>query len=203
MAKRKQPSAIGLSMLDLISNSLAAVIILFIIISSLRIPFIPPERVKGTLFIRYELIAKIQPDSAQSEIWLNPPTIHNRRERFWEGNISLVNQKYFGVFPDCGGIGKKPRNHKNYIMPCAMVYSPVDSANVHYLIIRQPIKGEWKTGILYKDHLTITEGVREAKAKIDAWFVGKEVPGFLPEKTDITLIASTSSLDLTFNTPEW
>ncbi len=48
MTRRRKIGTFGLSMLDIVSNSLAAVIILFFILSTLRVPSIPIERICGT-----------------------------------------------------------------------------------------------------------------------------------------------------------
>ena len=206
MATRKKPSAIGLAMLDLISNSLAAVIILFIIISSLRIPSIPPERIKGTFFVRYELIPDHHSEEAQSRIWVSPPSHPEiQKDRYFEEEVLGMNTDWgiFGQFSDCSGKANRSRESKQFITPCAMTSSPVDSTNVHYLVIRDPVKGTWKTGIFYREHHIMTSAKQPGKAKINAWFVGAEDPGIISPIPKLNLTGTTDSLGIQLETPDW
>lgn len=205
MSRRKKKSAIGLAMLDLISNSLAAVIILFIIISSLRLPSIPPERVKGTLYIKYSLSGNRNLQNAESKIWLKPP---DATKRFWDEDIFNINSdvRIFGQFMDCkgreGSMGKINAGRKGYLTPCAMVYSPVDDHNTHYLVIRDPIKSpvnkDWKTGIFYQDHSEYEDETQFVEANIEAYFIGKEDKADFKDKAKI--IGPTGTFRLEFST---
>ncbi|MEL6633263.1 MAG: hypothetical protein AAFQ83_17485 [Bacteroidota bacterium] len=204
MPRAKQPSAIGLSMLDLISNSLAAVIILFIIISSLKVPVIPPERIKGTLFIRYELRPDVNYDMAESKIWVEPPRNHAlQKNRYWEEEIFKMNADVgvFGLFSDCGGDQTK-RVSKNFVTPCAMAYSHEDSTNVHYLVIRDPVKGIWQTGLLYRDHVRYPKEEVRAEINIHAWFVGTEQPG-IDSLRMRRVKGPTAYYGIEVETPDW
>lgn len=178
MAKRKGPSAIGLSMLDLISNSLASVIILFIIISSLRKPSIPPERIKGTLLVRFELLPQQNLVYSESIVWVEPPNIsQGDKHKFFGNEIFMINKDdaVFGLCQDCKE-KKFPSNMEQFITPCIAVYSPLDSNNVHYIVIRDPPRNgqeevDWKMGILYVDHDEYDVRQQPATATIQAWFI--------------------------------
>lgn len=182
MAKRRNPSAIGLSMLDLISNALASIIILFIILSSIRVPSIPPERVKGTLLVRLELK---ESGNAQLEsiVWVEPPNLGDERKRkFFGGEIYALNThgKVFGPSADCGCNENNLGFSKNIaITPCIALYTHQDSANVHYLVIRDPVREEkngqkkydWGIGLLYVDHEKLIENRQPVLGKLESWFI--------------------------------
>jgi len=202
MGKKRVPTPIGMSMLDLISNSLAAMIILFIIISSLRLPMIPPERIKGTLFVRYTLERNSRPlEDAASQIWVTPPGVP---EKYWGDEILLLNHldEAYGLFTDCAEVNAKI-NTKNTVLPlCILVYSPADSANVHYLVIRDPLRGEWRTGLLYVDHDQLGADRQEATFTLQAWFVSATGDGVTPLQ-DTTYQAPTEYAGFKFETPDW
>lgn len=164
-------------MLDLISNSLAAVIILFIVISSLRIPFIPPERIVGTLYIRVEFKSKTDSEgSLESTIWMVPPPNPTAgKARFWGSEIMEMNAdpSVFGPFSDCGE-DFETRKSKGFITPCIIEYSPEDSANVHYIIIRGPLREKWRIGTLYVDHQEITSSEQAVSVHYEAWLIRSE-----------------------------
>jgi hypothetical protein len=203
---RKPQSAIGLSMLDLISNALGAVIILFMILSSVRAPQIPPERIKGTLFIKYEIIDNPHIKDIEPLIWVqipphsgNPPAPGGAESRFYGADIFRMNKENFafGAFPDCGCKDDKTKRIKNNLTPCIVTYSPIDSPNIQYLIIRDPIKAkdterDWETGMMYREHNQIVEGVQMGKAKISAWMFGVE--GSVDTILSKTFIGTTDTI---------
>lgn len=210
--KRKRLSPIGLAMLDLISNSLAATIILFIILASLRKPFIIPERINGTLFVRYELIDTVaSPIHPGSSIWLDPPFTGNQllpgeqRVYFGPGQISRINgeRNLYGTFADCEGLSKKLRKNKKLIPPCAMVYNPIDSPFVHYLILRNPLAGKWRTGIIYEDHPDYEKKTKAVKAKMQAWFIAGQKGELSNLAFEDKLNRTTLHSELEFETPKW
>lgn len=179
-------------MLDLISNSLAAVIILFIIISSMRKPFIPPERIKETLVIRYEL--KNSNEKSETQIWVEPSTVDvdSGRIRFYGLNNPTiddmnVNDKVFGRYLDCRLSIDNSVRERTFTTPCAMVYSPIDSNYVHYLIVRGPTEGSWRTGLLYRDHSQYEQREQPGSIEIRAWLMSEEESSYTePVFTEIT-----------------
>jgi hypothetical protein len=174
MKKRNKQAAIGLSMLDLISNSLAAVIILFIIITSLRVPYIPPERVKGTLYARIELKGQGQPADLESLLWVEPPAGPDQiSKRFFGTDIFHLNTDplVFGPYSDCSQATAAARQKKGFITPCAMNYSSSDNPNIHHLVIRDPLKASWVIGVLSVDHTGFLLEDQPTTADCQVWFL--------------------------------
>lgn len=199
MRRRKPASAIGLSMLDLISNALAAVIILFIILSALRIPSIPPERVKGTLQVRLEMIPKNNNTKSESLIWVEPPTVKTDKfspvsnsKRWFGAEIFGLNNHvdYYGPNYTCLPENYKGEKESIYV-PCISTYVDAENPNVHHLTIREPIEGKWKIGLLYVEHSELMKVEQPAKVKAEYWLMVNDVN--FDSDTTVELIAPSES----------
>jgi hypothetical protein len=172
MRTRKRPQSIGLSMLDLISNSLASVIILFIILSSLRTPQVPPETFLGTVFIRYEanFVGHQKPDSLPKiALWIKPNThngIYNDLLRDENGAPSFIwNQQMVGLNNTIIEYQNSDTASDELVhadpdlkIVRAAIYSRVDSSNICYLILRNPPAGTYENGLLFTDNLELNKG---------------------------------------------
>ncbi|MCG8330168.1 MAG: hypothetical protein MI974_20890 [Chitinophagales bacterium] len=204
MANRRKAAAIGLSMLDLISNSLAAMIILFIIISSLRLPSIPPERVEGVLVIRYEMNPMMNNHLAESDFWLSHDAITEGKRFYYhhEGEITMLNNNT-QLFATCGGWKNNGREN-DWTGPCIYDYTDPDNPNIHYVVVKNPPKGRWKTGLIDANHDEYIHAPQPAKSIVKAWFVGKELmilqDTIVPE---FQLTGPTHTHPIEFDTPSW
>ena len=136
---------------------------------------------------------------------LSPHHIDMQKTRYFEEEILEMNDDFgiFGQFSDCSEDGRSQRESKKFITPCAMTYSPLDSSNVHYLVVRDPIEGRWNTGIFYRDHNFIVADKHPGKAIIKAWFVGIDDPGILSPPPKLKLTGATDSLGILLETPDW
>ena len=197
---KKPASAISLSMLDLISNALGAALILFFVLSVLRLPPIPPERVLGTLVIIIRIEAKNASQNADAEIWLISPQEANLAREFGP-DIEKFNDErnafsYYGVRYDSTNIDAAN------LAPKVVVYAPVDSPNVRVAIVRDPIKGEWRGGLLYVNHQQYDDDPQPAKAHIEVWFVKEGTStGILNEEAFFD--APSQWRQIKFTVPEW
>lgn len=198
---RRPRSAIGVSMLDLISNALAATLILFFVLSILKLPPIPPTRVIGTLVVRCSIHADINPTKADIEVWLRPPSgVDNPPlERKIGANIAEFNDdpRVFGLY----GLHYEKVYEGIYgknLPPEVMVYAPPDShTNVRIVIVRDPNEGEGMAGLLYVDHQELTLKIQKAKARIEAWFI-KDDGKFKLLVDSTRFIAPTQTFTISF-----
>lgn len=207
MARRSLPSPMGLSMLDLISNSLAAVIILFIILAALRIPAIPPERVKGTLMVRLEMRDFAEDSLVRTEPWVNAPWDMPKpadpkdplygvemREHLFGREIQdsmNMNPRFYGSRFNCADAEIASTYRRKLFSPCAMAYSARYEPNVHYLVFRDPILDIWDFGLTYVDHRDLIKSKVPDAVGIHVWLM-TEAGSTEPDSVG-PVIAPTSS----------
>lgn len=161
MRKRKKPSsAVGLSMLDLISNAVAAIFILFILLSAIRLPPIPPERLEGQLIIRYEVIgAKLQgPQKGKMRFRIVEPE-----------NKNMPAEKLAPSWHP------KIKGDEELDFESMIPYSPSDSQQVYYLVCDTPRVGEWTTTLQYSTHELFLENEKPAQLRISGWIIGAKI----------------------------
>jgi hypothetical protein len=213
--RRKIINPLGLAMLDIISNSLAAGIILFLVVSAIQKPFIPPERSKGTLYIEYILEAETDPEMANSLIWLEPPINDSNPsqcppKRFWGAEeINQLNSDwcYYKSFQDCGDFVEEVNSRGMYIPPCVNTYIEKNGNQIIHLVMRDPIMGTWKSGIIYRDHLLLEEKAQIAEVTINLWYVKdrNNNSGNNPTKDRITysFYGPSDNQGFEFTIPKW
>ncbi|MCG3158229.1 MAG: hypothetical protein DKINENOH_04870 [bacterium] len=201
---RRPKSAVGVSMLDLISNALAATLILFFVLSILKQPPIPPEYVLGTLVVRCSLRPIGSPkfnsgDTAKVEVWLHSQELNTGRKFGEVGIASLEDIAGMNIraFLDSLTIADLPA--------LAALYTA--SPNEKIIIMRYPPKGNWFAGLLYVSHDKLEFNQQKAIGHIEVWFV-KPKPEQSERDIDILakdsrLIAPTESFGIAFEIPDW
>lgn len=202
---KKPRSAIGMSMLDLISNALAATLILFFVLSVLRLPPIPPTRILGTLVVRCAVYSNNQPERGEVEIMLQPPAYQGQKIESQYGiDIDHFNkdQRVFGLY----GLRyeKIYDSVKAASMPDpAMVYSPVDSPFVKIAIIRDPVEGIWTARLIYVDHELSTKSMQSTRAVIEAWFVKDRLKTKIVQKDSTLFVVPSVNFPIKLEMPKW
>ncbi|MEK7256492.1 MAG: hypothetical protein AAB316_17180 [Bacteroidota bacterium] len=131
---------IGLSMLDVVSNALASILLLFFVMIAIRSQPPVPERQVGILMVDYEL-QTAEPE-AEIEVFLQRPEKSPSFER--EVAEDLKTQDINSI-PGIWGhavVLAKPGREKTH-------------RRIFYM---NPEKdGEWRSGIIYADHSKLTE----------------------------------------------
>ncbi|MBV6504654.1 MAG: hypothetical protein ILNGONEN_00204 [Syntrophorhabdaceae bacterium] len=202
---KKPRSAIGMSMLDLISNALAATLILFFVLSVLRLPPIPPTRILGILYIRVATYAENQPERGRVELMLQSPAYQGQKiEPQYGIDIERFNKdpRVFGLY----GLryDKIYDSVKAASMPDpAMIYSPVDSPFVKIAIIRDPVEGVWTARLIYVDHELSTKSMQPTRAVIEVWFVKDKVKTKIVQKDSTLFVVPSVNFPIKFETPKW
>lgn len=182
--RRKPASAIGLSMLDLISNAVAAVFILFILLSAIRLPPIPPERLEGQLIMRYTLRNVASPEKAKIRFWIKEEPGKNPPSEALLGSW----------FPPIKG-DEEPDFQK--MVPYKVEKKP----NELFLIFDNPSIGKWETLLMYGEHEEHNPKMKPAEAHISIWFVGADKTEWtLSDSTNVT--GPTGTLYLPFEVPK-
>ncbi|MBK6629411.1 MAG: hypothetical protein IPJ87_01545 [Flavobacteriales bacterium] len=193
---RKSRTAIGLSMLDVISNALASIILLFFVLVALRALPPPPERVMGVLIVDYEVtwdamaendIRKRQPEI---EIGLRGPDFRDvqPQPRFGSAVESTVGDHAFDT-----GEAKRISG----VWPTAKVLQSAEPGRVlkrvFYLNPECP-SGQnpctWEASMVYVDDTAFYDlgfdKLPDATMRIQAWFV-KPAQGELLKRADTTV----------------
>ena len=169
MRKRRKPSsAVGLSMLDLISNAVAAIFILFILLSAIRLPPIPPERLEGQLIIRYEVIGKELPQKGKMRFRINEP----------ENKNMPTEEQLLHWHPAIKG---DPELDFRSMIP----YSPSGAQHVYYLVCDTPRIGQYTTTLQYSTHELFLENAKPAQLRVSGWIIGTKIETWRFDSTQV------------------
>lgn len=168
---KRSRSAFGVSMLDLITNALAAAFILFMVFSYMQSQPIPPERVLGTLTVR--ITFEYSPEIAEFALWVKSPYSSDGKRKFNKEILDLnYDELAFGksILEYIGNLKlSEAALQPSYIS----VYTPPDSQNIRTIVVRDPHEGEWEVGVLYVAHENLEQKEQPAYATIQAWFLEK------------------------------
>jgi len=162
---RKFGNPIAVSMLDVISNALAGVLVLFFVLSSMRLEHNRIKYQTGILVFEYEY----SPSSIEPLIFVDGPgslpvkfgrDIRNPNNRYAEQtNYSESALQKVTVLKE--QIGDKQKIIIQIVDPAYSVKSSSSS----------PEDGIWKTGFIYADHKNILKRKIKAKIKFRALFI--------------------------------
>lgn len=155
---RKFGNPIAVSMLDVISNALAGVLVLFFVLSSMRLEHNQIKYQTGILVFEYEY----SPSNIEPLVFVDGPSslpikfgrdISDPNNRYAElTNYSESALQKVTVLKE--QIGDKQKIIIQIVDPA---YGPGD--------------GKWKTGFIYSDHKNILKRKIEAKVKFRALFI--------------------------------
>lgn len=168
-------------MLDLISNALAASLILFLVLSLMDDPPIPPTRVQGTMVIEGSITREFERGKIDALFWLKAP---EAEEKYGESILELGNElSYASTSCDTKAEG----------IPRVMLYESPEEPAHQLAIVQCPSEGAWQMGLLYEDHRDLESGRKEAMARISAWYL-HENKNFTARIDTSEIIAPTTSL---------
>lgn len=211
MAKTAPPSPLGLSMMDLISNALSACAILFFILATMKTPTIPPERVLGTLIVKFtvsqngEDLRNIHTDVYAHAPGKNVPCYYGLAEI---ENLNKIPQ----VFGD-NDVGwdrvlknKSPEEQANFksMLPPSASAVHCASKGETFVIIHDPTLVEdykWKIGLYYIDHAKYDQNKQPIKIKMEAWLIKDEKEKYTIK--DTILNAPTEHCEFEFNPQDY
>jgi hypothetical protein len=194
VARRRTIPTASLSMMDLVSNALAGVIILFFILSSSKFPGIPPERVCGTLIIEFSM-RKPDPND-MSRVFVEFK--YDKDERFIPYSAPCFDKRIVqldSVIQHFAGKAHCSDSLRNTgianTVPAITAYQVVNQDTTqHTVILHDPPEGEWVIGLLYTHHTQIDNAVQSDSIAVSyTWYSNKEAT---VAKAQTKLIAPTS-----------
>ncbi|MCW5924001.1 MAG: hypothetical protein KIS77_16885 [Saprospiraceae bacterium] len=186
----KPKAAIGVSLLDVISNALASIILIFFILVAIRAQPPSPERMLGILVVDYEIQTTERPDI---QIFLKKPAQGVGNYLFNDGIEALKT----------GEVDSIPG-----IWAHAVVMSVPGKENyIRRIMYMNPEKeGEWTAGIIFSDHTRYTYNDYKpfATLKIRAHFVQRDnLPRLETNVDSITVRFPTQRCEVKFKLPEY
>jgi hypothetical protein len=148
--------AISISMLDVISNALAATLILFFTTAALQVQAPLPPQVLGQLVVDVEFVPR-QSGAELPILILNPP---NGAKRLTDEGINNPSQWH-------------PRNVPKIIdglPPRSALYEDPANPLHRTIVIYDPLEGEWNLQVLYTNHALYEQEAIGATARVRVWF---------------------------------
>lgn len=195
----------GLSMLDLISNALAGVIILFFILASSKFPGIPPERVCGNLVVSFT--SSLPLDSSKSSVWArwsplsgNEFTQINPEFYYFDSSINKLNS-IIKLREPFRCLDSNMRSADSKLIPAIRCYQSTEKHKVvkHILTMHDPLAGKWEIGCLYDNHLGLLNSRRPDSVTIDVDFYDSKNSKSGAKSYSITAPTSSVLTILTFS----
>ena len=163
----KPKSPIGVSLLDVISNALASIILLFFILVGLRAVPPPPERMLGMLIVDYEIVGGKHPEI---EVYVDPP----------DSTAGPGDEQPHRFGKSIEGLATEQVQNVPGIWPYAKVLYDADSPDGkerrRRFVYMNPQKyGSWKVGVIYADNADLLEErfdrSKQDTLRIKAWFI--------------------------------
>ncbi len=160
----KPKDAIGVSLLDVISNALASIILLFFVFSALRGQPLPPERVLGILIIDYKFSPVI--DTTAISIYVNAPSLEQKGERILAFDSEMESRLTTISVDTIPGVWNN----------AIILTTHGVETKTRRLVYMNPPEGMWQTGIVFADHSRYTSKNYSVKyllnnVKIKAYFI--------------------------------
>ena len=200
-------------MLDIVSNSLAAVIILFFILSALRIPSIPIERICGT----GEVIVKIFDSgnnvqisqNIDANIFIRPKigdagnSIENMEQMdsiYWSDNIDKLNTNFSNfqqIFPSCNL--EEDEIKLNNLVSISRVLKKDQNPNdaqQHITFRNPPANFSFDIGTLYNNHNEIDRSKKPIRIEYEIIWKEENSEPLTTQKIDTILEAPTGRVYL-------
>lgn len=140
----KPKAAIGVSLLDVISNALASIILLFFVFAALRGQPLPPERVLGILIIDYKFNSVI--DTPLISIYVNAPSPQEKGVRIDAFDSELESKLPTGTIDSIPGIWES----------AIVLTTPGKEKTTRRFVFMNPTKGLWTAGAIFADHSKYT-----------------------------------------------
>lgn len=163
----KPKAAIGVSLLDVISNALASIILLFFVFAALRGQPKPPDRVLGILIIDYKINSEI--DTPAISIYIKAPSSDNKRERIEAFDSEIEDKLETKAVDTIQGVWDN----------AIILTTPGQEAKTRRLVYMNPQEGTWYAGMIFTDHSRYTSKDYLTKYKVNsfemkAYFVNPE-----------------------------
>ncbi len=189
----KPKSPIGLSLLDVISNALASIILLFFVMVAIRSQPPPPERQVGMLMV--DFIINTPSDSPTVVIYLKSPETNS--PYLFDDQI----QEQLPTPPEIDSI--------KGIWDQAVVLTSLDNANkFRRIFYMNPEKGEqnkWHAGIIYSDHTRFTykDFKTPATVQIKGYFISKGTMTLDTFIHSAQVLYPTQKFEVEFSVPDY
>ena len=137
----KPKAAIGISLLDVISNALASIILLFFVFAALRGQPLPPERVLGILIIDYKINTV---DTPYIKIFVKAPLQTREPPVFLDDSLieTLETEKVDTI----AGVWKN----------AIVLTTPGKETTTRRVVYMNPFEGYWYAGMIFSDHSKYT-----------------------------------------------
>ena len=160
---KRPKTAIGIAMMDLVSNALAASLILFLVMSLMDDPPIPLPQVSGTLVISSTLDPRHGSPADNMHIWLQEPNM--KLEKFGEEILEIGTLLDQQADSSCSALaqGNWPPRVLSYVLP--------DKPSAQAIIVHCPTEGAWETGLVYASHRRLEWRRQEAIARIKVMYL--------------------------------
>lgn len=160
----KPKAAIGVSLLDVISNALASIILLFFVFAALRGQPLPPERVLGILIIDYKINSV---DTPFIKIYLKAPLEVGQPPVFLDD--SLIETLETENVDTITGVWKN----------AIVLTTPGKESTTRRVVYMNPFKGTWYAGMIFSDHSKYTDKdyltrYRNNSFEMKAYFVNEK-----------------------------
>lgn len=150
--------AVSISMLDVISNALAATLILFFTTAALQVQAPLPPQVLGQCVIDVQFLPQV-PGAEPPTLILLSPKCKSGAEKINEG-INISGDWH----PD-----NTPKDIKGLPPRCGLYRDPNNPLN-QTIVMYDPIAGKWQLQVLYTDHDLYEKQAVGASAQIRVWF---------------------------------
>jgi len=186
----------GIAMLDVISNALLAMVVLFFEMITIQEKPAPLPTTEGMLIVTVKLILlEGIPADATAVIFLRPPQMSKIGIRFDEDIRKLEGVR---------NIHSKNIADITAKFPAIIVGAYPGQNNQKTFSIRNPVKGKWEVGVLYADHKFIDQKIYQARPIIEAWFVrhGEEIDIIKLENIPI-FESTTNNYSILIEVPVW
>lgn len=164
----KPKAAIGVSLLDVISNALASIILLFFVFAALRGQPKPPDRVLGILIIDYKINSVV--DTPAISIYVRAPSLIQKDGQPLELFDTSIEEELPTV-----GLDTIKGVWENAII----LTTPGQETKTRRLVYMNPQEGTWFAGMIFTDHSRYTSNDYLTKHKgnsfeMKAYFVNPE-----------------------------
>lgn len=177
--------AVSISMLDVISNALAATLILFFTTAALQVQAPLPPQVLGQCVIDVTFLPQIPAGAEPPTLILLPPKCKVGAEKINEG-INISGDWH-------------PSNVKKDIQglpPRWGLYRDPNNPLCQTIVLYDPIVGKWQLQILYTDHKLYESQAVGASTQIRVWFESSATKERVEAREEAKLLRFTTNRQL-------